>query len=99
MSDRADVPNVADLVATMVGRPRWQAEGLCRRPENRGLTWFPVRGSHPALTAACRAVCEVCPVADPCLDFALDDPSLSGTWAGTSQRQREAIRKARQTAA
>ncbi len=48
---------------------------------------------------AARQVCARCPVKRECLDYALNDPSLSGTWAGTTTKQRSEIRGDRRRAA
>ncbi len=59
-------------------RPLWMAEGTCRQhPE---VTWFP-------------ALCAVCPVVGACEDYALADPDLDGVWAGTTGRERRALRR------
>jgi WhiB family redox-sensing transcriptional regulator len=40
-----------------------------------------------------RELCERCPVRRECGDYALGDPDLSGWWAGTSAKQRGALRR------
>lgn len=39
-----------------------------------------------------KAFCARCHLIEPCLDYALADPSLQGTWAATTLRDRQAIR-------
>lgn len=68
----------------------WQNHAACAdHPE---VNFFPKRGE--ALTAA-RAICARCPVADACLDYALNHGLKHGIWGGTSERDRRGMRKAR----
>lgn len=55
--------------------------------------WFPLRG-NPGKTA--KAVCADCPVADECLQLALDEGHTHGVWGGLTPKQR--ARLARQAA-
>lgn len=48
---------------------------------------------------AARQACESCPVRSQCLEFALADPRNAGYWAGTTQRERNRIRRGRREAA
>lgn len=82
------LPTLADLLPP---RPAWMAEGACR--ERQGVSWFPNRGDDGA---DAKAVCRACPVAARCLEYALADPDLAGIWAGTSDRQRDRMRRTRQ---
>jgi len=41
---------------------------------------------------AARTLCAVCPVRQPCLETALQNPDLAGMWSGTTERQRQSIR-------
>lgn len=45
--------------------------------------------------AQARAVCNTCPVAAQCLEFALDNDERHGMWGGHSPEQRDRILKAR----
>lgn len=69
-----------------VCHPDWRDEALCR-----GLTrlFFPKQGEdvRPA-----KAVCQQCPVQEPCLSQGLHE--RYGIWAGTSERERRHIRGA-----
>jgi WhiB family transcriptional regulator, redox-sensing transcriptional regulator len=77
------LPNLADLIPP---RPGWMAQAACRgRPE---VSWFPLKGDTGA---AAKAVCAGCPVRAECLAYALAE-DLAGVWAGTSERERRAMR-------
>lgn len=39
-----------------------------------------------------KRVCRRCPEREPCLDYALDNPSLTGVWGATTQADRVVIR-------
>lgn len=84
-----------------VERPHWFAQAVCRNPgddQARAAAiarHFPTKGrtAGPA-----RQECAGCPVRKPCLDMALDDPSLVGIWGGTSETERDQLRWRRRTA-
>lgn len=77
----------------------WRADAECLRlagdDRARSQLFFPTRG-EPATAA--RAVCERCPVAEPCLDFALDT-AAQGIWGATTGGERRLIRRLGWTAA
>ena len=54
--------------------------------------WHPANtDADRAAAAAMRLYCGACPIYDACLTEALTN-DVHGTWAGTSARQRDAIR-------
>ena len=68
-------------------RPSWQARGACRDAET--ALFFVERGGDPR---PAREACAGCPVKGPCLDYAMADRSIKGTWGGTSERERQRMR-------
>lgn len=72
--------------------PNWDG-ALCREVGDPDL-WFPEKGG-PANSA--RAVCNVCPLREKCLDWAIANNEV-GIWGGTSERQRRKLAKARAAA-
>ena len=65
----------------------WMEAAACRgRTE---VNFFP---SKEDTSAPAMAVCSICPVQVPCLDYALANRELVGIWGGTSARGRERIR-------
>jgi len=70
-----------------LGRPAWQADAACRGGSVE--SFFPAGGT--SLMRA-RRICNGCTVADECLRYALERPSLKGIWAGTSERRRRRLR-------
>ena len=45
-----------------------------------------------------KSLCAECPYKARCLEYAVNNPDLLGIWGGMTERQRRAIRKARNTA-
>jgi WhiB family redox-sensing transcriptional regulator len=70
-------------------RPAWMADAACH---DSGVNFFPERGE--SLDPA-RAICGRCPVAPDCLAYALAHVELRGVWAGTGERERVRLRRAR----
>ena len=72
----------------------WRLHASCRGagPE----LFFPAKG-EPAAEA--KEVCQRCPVADCCLDFAIRHGEETGIWGGMSERQRREVARARRNAA
>lgn len=72
----------------------WRLQAACRDTDPD--LFFPVGTTGPALEqiATARAVCDACPVKEPCLEFALMTNQDSGIWGGTSEDERRKLRKA-----
>lgn len=70
-------------------RPAWQAKGACR--SDGTAAYFVGPGGDQS---AGKARCAGCPVKGPCLAYALADLSIRGIWGGTSDRERQALRRA-----
>jgi WhiB family redox-sensing transcriptional regulator len=57
--------------------------------------WFPTRELHdgvPTTSTQAVALCNTCPLIDPCRDYALLN-SVEGVWGGTTDRERATIRR------
>jgi WhiB family redox-sensing transcriptional regulator len=68
----------------------WMAEGNCRMyPPS---TFFPSDGVG---VDRARRICKGCPVAERCLDYALEERIDHGVWGGCSERERRRILKRR----
>ena len=68
----------------------WQAEGLCRVRDLPVDIFFPGQGESVDQRAV--LACLDCPVNAQCLEHALHHET-HGYWAGTSEKQRQRIRK------
>jgi WhiB family redox-sensing transcriptional regulator len=93
LHDFADsvIPSIEPLPdpGSLLQRPEWHKRAACR---GKGVDeFFPPEGSSRIRGAI---QCARCPVAKECLEYALDQPSLKGVWAGTSERARHGMRAA-----
>lgn len=65
-------------------------DGPGRLSWGRPVALFPERGGDGVKA---KAICAGCPVRAECLDYALADVELRGTWGGTSPGERKALRR------
>ncbi len=72
----------------------WQAEAACR--DSDPSVFFPVsdKDAEPA-----RAICDTCPVAQECLEWALGTRQPDGIWGGLTPLERQRVVRRRQKAA
>ncbi|MGB7860229.1 MAG: WhiB family transcriptional regulator [Acidimicrobiia bacterium] len=69
----------------------WRARAACSGYPN--AVFFP-SGDAPGHNAdQALAVCSVCPVAEACLDYALETNQRAGIWGGTTEDQRKSLRR------
>ncbi len=68
----------------------WMADGNCRR--YAPAVFFPSDGVG---VDRARKICRTCPVAEPCLEYALENRIDHGVWGGASERERRRILKRR----
>jgi WhiB family redox-sensing transcriptional regulator len=66
---------------------RWSDRAKCKGLDTK--VFFPKRGE--AVTPI-KTICSVCPVVQPCLEYALKSGEKFGVWGGTSERERRRIR-------
>ena len=85
--DRPDYEKLLDLL----GAPAWHRDAACKEAP-QSITWFPLNRDFGE---AAKAVCGGCLASEACLAFALSDPTLDGIWAGTTAKERRAIRAGR----
>jgi WhiB family redox-sensing transcriptional regulator len=71
----------------------WMSEALCR--EIGGEIFFP---ADPNNWREAKIACSMCPVQNECLEYALKENVL-GIWGGTTERDRQAIRRKAKKAA
>lgn len=64
----------------------WMAEGTCRL--HPPAVFFPSDGAG---VDRARAICGRCPVAERCLEYALENRIEHGVWGGASERERRRI--------
>jgi WhiB family redox-sensing transcriptional regulator len=86
-------PNGPDDQLTLedfLQRPAWQRNAACA---GGGVKAF-FAGASADIDHA-RAVCHTCPVQAACLQYPLGDDTLAGVLAGTTERERRELRRAR----
>jgi WhiB family redox-sensing transcriptional regulator len=71
----------------------WMSDALCA--EVGGDQWFPEAGEP---TEPAKRVCRQCPVKAECLDYAVENKIRFGVWGGTSERERQGLRRRREAA-
>jgi WhiB family redox-sensing transcriptional regulator len=74
----------------------WMESALCLQVDPD--LFFPSPGENDRVRAAKR-VCRNCPVASECLSWAVASPELTGILGGTTERDRQAIRRQQRQAA
>jgi len=68
----------------------WVEDGDCRGMETS--IFFPERGKK---SETAKAICDECPVREPCGEYGVTAPEKFGIWGGLSERQRRIIRRGR----
>lgn len=69
---------------------RWADKAACKGADPE---WF--FSTEYEETEKAYALCANCPVKFLCLEYAVNDPSITGIWGGTSWRKRNQIRRLR----
>lgn len=70
----------------------WMADGKCR--SYPPAVFFPSDGVG---VDRARKICKDCPVAETCLEYALEQRIEHGVWGGCSERERRRILKRRKS--
>jgi WhiB family redox-sensing transcriptional regulator len=72
----------------------WRQHAACRGVEPD--IFYPATDEEAEVA---KAVCEVCPVRQPCLEYALSSRERDGVWGGATEKERRRIlRQRRKTA-
>lgn len=74
----------------------WRERAACRDLDTE--LFFPLGTTGHALDQAnqAKAVCAGCPVADACLEWALEKNQDAGVWGAKTEDERRTIRRQRQ---
>lgn len=72
----------------------WQVRAACRGPQ--AVVFFPPstterKDEKIEREARARAICNECPVLDPCLDFAVTIREPHGIWGGRTEAERRLL--------
>lgn len=75
----------------------WQDEAACRSYDN--LLFFGEEGESElekqARESRAKVVCHRCPVAEPCLEFAMETNQKYGIWGGLTDKERASLKRRR----
>ena len=75
----------------------WQDRAACREYDN--VLFFGEEGESElekqAREARAKAVCQRCPVSEPCLEFAMDTNQKYGIWGGLTDKERASLKRRR----
>jgi WhiB family redox-sensing transcriptional regulator len=79
--------------ATEASSAGWESRAACLSCDPD--LFFPIAPSGPALQqiAQAKAVCARCPVRRECLQYALATRQVHGVWGGTSEEERQQLRR------
>ncbi|WP_212910593.1 WhiB family transcriptional regulator [Streptomyces sp. TS71-3] len=69
----------------------WRQYAACRNEDTE--LFFPIgtRGASLRQAQEAKKVCHGCPVAEPCLRFALESGQRYGIWGGLDEDERERL--------
>jgi len=72
----------------------WQVDGLCRG--NHSYLFFPPsaverKDDRERREERAKAICRVCPVQGPCLEFAVEIREPYGIWGGLTELERRQV--------
>jgi len=75
----------------------WRHDASCRDVDPE--LFFPIGTTGPALAQieAAKAICGMCVVNAPCLEWALATGQDAGIWGGLTEEERRTIRRDRST--
>jgi WhiB family redox-sensing transcriptional regulator len=71
----------------------WREQAACLDEDPELI--FPIGNSGPTVAQiqAAKADCPGCPVAQQCLDWAVEVGQVDGIWGGTTESERRAMRR------
>lgn len=72
----------------------WRQRGACRGVDPD--IFYPASDEE---AEAAKAICAVCPVREPCLEYALANRERDGVWGGATERERRRIIRQRRKSA
>ena len=93
--DPASHGGISGLVpAAGYDRASWRESAACRHADDPEL-FFPIGSAGIAVTEIqrARAICDSCPVRQPCLTFALATHQEFGIWGGYDETERRLLHR------
>ncbi|MGH8903980.1 MAG: WhiB family transcriptional regulator [Egibacteraceae bacterium] len=74
----------------------WRAKAACLDMDTEAFFPTGVTGAALAQIEQAKAICQRCPVATPCLEWALATHQDAGVWGGLTEDERRTLRRERQ---
>ena len=74
----------------------WRSVGLCRGSDT--MVFYPP-SEDDSLADEAKAICNLCAVRRPCLEFALATREKHGVWGGLTERERRRVLRQRRRSA
>lgn len=76
----------------------WQEDAACRTEDN--MLFFGADDGESELErqsreAQAKAICQSCPVREPCLEFAMETNQRYGIWGGYTDKERGSLKRRR----
>jgi WhiB family redox-sensing transcriptional regulator len=92
--DRRVALDMMSVLATDADGNPWRDRAACQAASAE--LFFPIGRTGDAVEhiEAAKSVCRSCPVRAACLRFAIETNQEAGIWGGTSEEERERIRRA-----
>lgn len=81
-------PNFGSSIFRIAPPEPWTEDALCA--QIGGDEWFPEIGDG---AAAAKRICNMCPVKQKCLDYAIERRERYGVWGGMGERERRKIER------
>jgi WhiB family transcriptional regulator, redox-sensing transcriptional regulator len=75
---------------------KWRSVGLCRGSDT--MVFYPP-SEDDSLAEEAKAICAICAVRKPCLEFALTSREKHGVWGGLTERERRRVLRQRRRSA
>jgi WhiB family transcriptional regulator, redox-sensing transcriptional regulator len=72
----------------------WQRRAACRGPQAAIFfppTQFERKAEKQAREREAKAICQSCPVTEPCLQYALEIREPHGIWGGLNEAERRSL--------
>ncbi|HEY6277679.1 MAG TPA: WhiB family transcriptional regulator [Streptosporangiaceae bacterium] len=77
----------------MVGPAGWRSQGACLTADPELFVPISAAGAGRQQERLAKAVCNRCPVREPCLRFALRTNQAHGVWGGLGETERLRLRR------
>jgi len=79
---------------TLAPDASWRLRAACRQVDPE--LFFPVGTTGPSIeqVGQAKGICQGCEVREPCLGWALRNQIAFGIWGGTTEEDRQALRRA-----